>query len=316
MRPWARNTLIAGALVLGAAGLAYYWLIVESHIPDNAEYALDIHQIRRLAGETPGDRASAIEVEEVARYKAPATAVVAGDGWNSTEIPVYSYRLVFPEGSLVIDTALSQEIAGDSVESFDAQAYERMHAAMMESSLIVITHEHMDHIGGLTAHRDLPAVLPAARLTREQLAHPERSEPARFAENALDGYEPLAYEQLHALAPGVVLIKAPGHSPGSQLVYVQTAEGSEFLFIGDAAWHFRNIEVQRERPRLVSWLMLKEDRTAVFGQLAALKRLHEAEPRIHIVPGHDGGVVSELVEAGALKLQFDVRDNSSAAAEE
>jgi len=33
------------------------------------------------------------------------------------------------------------------------------------------------------------------------------------------------------LAPGVVLQKAPGHSPGSQLVYVELASGQRFLFV-------------------------------------------------------------------------------------
>jgi hypothetical protein len=42
----------------------------------------------------------------------------------------------------------------------------------------------------------------------------------------------------------------------------------------------------------------------VFGQLAALKRLHEAQPAVHIVPGHDGPVVDSLVAAGVLKRGF------------
>ena len=88
---------------------------------------------------------------------------------------------------------------------------------MSTATQIVITHEHMDHIGGLTTHADLARVLPKAKLTREQLSEPERSLPARFPERALDGYQPLVYEQYHAIAPGVVLIKAPGHTPGSQM---------------------------------------------------------------------------------------------------
>jgi hypothetical protein len=85
---------------------------------------------------------------------------------------------------------------------------------------------------------------------------------------------------------------------------VQTANGAEFLFLGDVAWQFRNIDVQRERARLMTRFMLHEDRDAVFGQLAALKRLHAAEPGIHIVPGHDGAVVDALIGAGLLKSRF------------
>jgi glyoxylase-like metal-dependent hydrolase (beta-lactamase superfamily II) len=175
---------------------------------------------------------------------------------------------------------------------------------MSAAKQIVITHEHMDHIGGLTTHSDLANVLPKARLTDAQIADPDKSLPAKFPSGALDGYQALEYEDLHAIAPGVVVIRAAGHTPGSQIVYVQTAGGAELLLIGDVAWHFRNIEVQRERARLMTMVFLQEDRKAVFGQLAALKQLHDSQPDVHIVPGHDGPVIESLITAGILKRGF------------
>jgi glyoxylase-like metal-dependent hydrolase (beta-lactamase superfamily II) len=304
MKPWIRNTLIAASGIIVLIAAAYYWFIVESHAPAQSSYALDISQVRRLAADMPGDKPTAVEVERVALFQAPATAIVAGDGWQTRDLPVYSYRVVYPQSSIIVDTALSKEIGGSSIAAFDADAYSRMQSAMQQSSLIVITHEHMDHIGGLTASSGMPAIARAARLNREQMSHPEAMLPAKFADHALDGSQPLDYANYLAIAPGVVLIKAPGHTPGSQMVYVGTADGKEFLLIGDVAWHFRNITTQRERARLVTWLMLKEDRPAVFAELAALGRLHAAEPKIHIVPGHDGTVVDALVASGEMKSQF------------
>jgi glyoxylase-like metal-dependent hydrolase (beta-lactamase superfamily II) len=107
------------------------------------------------------------------------------------------------------------------------------------------------------------------------------------------------------MAPGVVLIKSPGHSPGSQMVYVKKVDGTEVLFVGDVAWQFRNIELVRERPRLVTRFFLKEDRRAVFGELQELARLHEAEPKLSIVPGHDGATIETLVANGVLEKGFE-----------
>jgi glyoxylase-like metal-dependent hydrolase (beta-lactamase superfamily II) len=304
VKPLAAKILIVVGALAVILGAAYYWLIVESHVPMDAAYTLDINEIRRMAAEAPGEKPTSIEVEEVGSFRFPASAIVAGDGWEPRDLPVYSYRLVYPDRSVIIDTTLDRTLDDGNMVGFDPQAYARVGAAMSQASLIIVTHEHFDHIGGLMLHPDLAAILPAARLTREQLADPEKSLPAKFPEGALKDYQPLEYEKYHLIAPGVVLIKAPGHTPGSQMVYVQTADGKEVLFIGDVAWHFRNIEVLRERARLVTWLFLKEDRTAVFGQFAALKRLHGDQPGIHIVPGHDGQVIDRLIAAGVLKKGF------------
>jgi ATP sulfurylase len=49
----------------------------------------------------------------------------------------------------------------------------------------------------------------------------------------------------------------------------------------------------------------KSDREIVVTRtFNGLHRLHEAEPRINIVPGHDGVAVERLIDARLMKRRF------------
>ena len=151
--------------------------------------------------------------------------------------------------------------------NFDKGAYARMSDALAHASFIVVTHEHPDHIGGLLAQPNLKQLLTTSRLTREQVAELKPRPHCGFlclsafaVQRLFDGYQPLDYVRYFALAPGVVLIKSPGHTPGSQMIYVRRADGVEFLFLGDVAWLMRNVERQREKARFVQWIA-GEDRS-------------------------------------------------------
>lgn len=51
------------------------------------------------------------------------------------------------------------------------------------------------------------------------------------------------------LAPGVVPIEAPGHTPGSVWLYVHESSGEESLFVGDTVW---TDEAHPELPIMVA----------------------------------------------------------------
>lgn len=296
--------LALGALLLVAAP-AYWWLILESGAPSRS-FALPVAELRRLADAVPGAKPSAVRVERVAAFEFPSTAVVAGDGWAPTQLPVFSYQLTYADrGPLIIDAALDEATAQrESAHGFDAAAFARVTQALDEAGLVVVTHEHFDHLGGLSTHPRLAKLGARVQLTKAQLADPDKQQPLTFPAEVAGSLSLLDFEGGHAVAPGVVLWRAPGHTPGSQLVFVQTAGGAEYLFLGDVAWHLANVERVRERARLVTAVFLGEDRDAVLAQLAALHALAQAEPGLHLVPGHDGPVVDALIRAGHLVQQF------------
>ena len=291
----ARRKLWWLLLLLILAVPAYYILVVHSPAR-GTPYALDLAAVRSLAGSMGGAKPQAIRFERIMSLQFAEAMIMAGDPWRASPMPVYAYQLVFPDRTVMIDAALPRQIAKPDflVMDFDTDAYQRLLAALDQTSLIAVTHEHMDHIGGIAEHPRLGLLLPALRLTAEQLANPKGMAPARLPDQVMQGYTPLRYDRLHLLAPGVVLIKAPGHTPGSQMVYVQRADGREVLLLGDVSWRRRNIDQVRERPLFMT-LIIGEDRNAVLGQFAALRELAAAEPGIALVPGHDGPAMEPLV---------------------
>lgn len=292
------------ALLLIAV-LAYYPLVLHSPTPAGEPYRVDIDALRQEAARLPGARPRAVRVERIGTLIFSEAMVMAGEPWQATQMPVYSYLLEYPDYSIVIDTAMSstEGLPSFMVGDFDTEALARMRQAMSAAELIAITHEHFDHIGGLLEHPELKLLLPRTVLTAEQLAHEDRMRPLQLPGEAFEGYRPLQYEQMQALAPGLVLLKAPGHTPGSQMVYVQRDDGEELLLLGDVAWQRRNIEIVRERPLFMTAL-IGEDRQQVLRQFQALHDLAEAEPAVHQMPGHDARVMAELLRLGVLQAGF------------
>ena len=282
---------------------AYYWLLIDNRMP-TGRFELDIAAVRQAAAEVPGPAPTAIEVETVSHTSVPHIAMVAGTDWSRIDTPRNAYRVVFPGRTLIIDTGWDAATArADKANSFDAGADGRIIAAMRSASIIVVTHEHGDHMGGLLTSPDYRTLLPKALITREQFDS-AKSLPLVWPGDSRKWFHPLDYGKYHAIAPGVVLIKAPGHTPGSQLIYVRRADGHEYLFVGDVASEAAHIQLQRSRSRLVDDFMVGSDRRAVLLQIAALHRLQQAEPAITMVPGHDAVAVADFERTGLLNRGF------------
>ena len=58
----------------------------------------------------------------------------------------------------------------------------------------------------------------------------------KLTQAAIGRFIVLDYPQYYPVAPGMVLIRAPGHSTDSQMVYVRLQSGREILHSVDSAW--------------------------------------------------------------------------------
>lgn len=300
-----RRILSWGAVAAVLAAL-YWWLWLDHRMPEPGGFAIDVAELRRLADASAGPKPGELRVEKVSAIGFTESMIVTGGRWSVVDMPVYAYQLRYPDQTIIVDTAMDRSLAQPEfiLQSHDDAAYDRVMRGLDTAAQIVITHEHFDHSGGLAKHPRLAGIWPAVRLSEAQLAHIDRAAPAELPEALLRDTEPLRYDRYHALAPGVVLIASPGHTPGSQMVYVQLADGREVLLLGDVAWKRKNVDLPRERPRFVTALLIREDREAVYAQLQALNRLARDEPGIRQIPGHDADVVDTLAAEGLLKNEF------------
>ena len=123
----------------------------------------------------------------------------------------------------------------------------------------------------------------------------------KLTEEMAARYLVVDYDRYFPLAAGIVLIKAPGHTPGSQMVFIALESGREYLLIGDAAWHMDGVRLMKGKD--APWIT--EDQSSVMSQLKWLNALSQSEPGLVIVASHDDEEHAELIRKGILGGRFE-----------
>ena len=91
----------------------------------------------------------------------------------------------------------------------------------------------------------------------------------------------------------VVIVHAPGHTPGSVIAFVNLPSGKRYAFVGDIVWRLEGVTRREEKPWLMRRLLGEEEAT-LRVTLLRLIGIHERYPEIIIVPAHDPRGFAEM----------------------
>jgi glyoxylase-like metal-dependent hydrolase (beta-lactamase superfamily II) len=264
--------------------------------------------IRSTAALIPGRRPQRINILKFAESRRTKNFSVKGAAADPSVQARTAFQVIYPDGSVMVDSGMDQQVhrffGRGTEEPYFADAAAQVERALLSAKLIVVTHEHGDHVSGVIRSPRAPELARKTILTKAQvttlLTKPQMPEIALTKEKAAR-YLIVDYDSYWPLAPGITLIKAPGHTPGSQMVYVALESGREYLLIGDAAWHMDG--VREVKGKDAPWIT--EDEASITSQLQWLNSLSRTDPGLIIVASHDDEEHADLVRRGLLGGRFE-----------
>jgi glyoxylase-like metal-dependent hydrolase (beta-lactamase superfamily II) len=285
--------VMAGVAVLAAHG--------ETLVPQDAQaYSADLlARVRAAAATIPGALPTRINYLKVAESHRPMSDIIEGGSQANYISARTAFQAVYPSGSVMIDSGMDQTVhkffGFRREEPFWLERNATVQQALKQANLIVVTHEHGDHVAGVIRSDARKEIAAKSMLTREQvrtlILYPQMPEIRLTPEQARD-YIVVDYENYLPVAPGMVLIKAPGHTPGHQMVYVRLDSGREYLLIGDVGWTLDNVSQLKLRPA-ATMRRISEDASALMHQLRWIKGVMDQD-KLVVIPSHDDKLLQEL----------------------
>jgi glyoxylase-like metal-dependent hydrolase (beta-lactamase superfamily II) len=267
-------------------------------------FTAELSRIRYLARLLPGPLPVAVNGIRVAASIRPNKFVIQGGDDTPITMPRTAFQVVYPDCTVMIDSGLDQEThdsfsTPDKREPYFPEAFARLQRALNAARMIVLTHFHADHVAGVirAANFDELAAKTFVGVATAQclVGTPHKPHLAMTAEQ-VNRFNILNYGDYYPVAPGIVLIKAAGHSADHQMVYIALQSGREILHSVDVGWVLENLA--QVKGKAAPWV--KEDVPAVVGQLRWLNGILNKEKNVTLLVTHDDGLFDKLSQEGVL----------------
>ena len=240
-------------------------------------------------------------------HRSAAFAYRGGSFLEKRDFTMTATLVKHPRGDLLIDTGFGRNIGAHfkkmplffraitdldpglpAAQQLDEAGYDR-------GSLrgILLTHAHWDHVSGLPDFPGVPVLVTAdERRFVDQggfVTAVAREMPGlRYEEYAFEGGPYLGFPRSHDVYGdgSIVVVPAPGHTPGSVIVFLALPGGQRYALVGDLAWQLEGITEREERPWPQRSLGDDEPEGTRQG-LLRMAAIAARFPQITLVPAHD-----------------------------
>jgi N-acyl homoserine lactone hydrolase len=240
-------------------------------------------------------------------HRSAGFAYRGGSWFDKRDFTMSAALIKHPNGDLLIDTGFGNDIEAHyssmpfwfrvmtSFEKTKSVAQQLDSAGYDKSKLrgIILTHAHWDHISGLPDFKHTPVLITHAeqdfiKTGGSIMSVAQGFKDINYQEYSFENSPYLGFEKSHDIYGdgSVVIVPAPGHTPGSVIIFIALPNEQRFAMVGDLVWQQEGIKLREERP----WMQSKsadDDHLLLRKSLLKMSSIAEKFPAMIITPAHD-----------------------------
>ena len=238
-----------------------------------------------------------------------------GGGFEKRDFTMTAFLVHHPKGDLLIDTGFGRNVDEHlKMEPWVLQTFAKITKGRSVGDQfgsndypadklagVILTHAHWDHVSGLDS-------LPPS--TKVWVSTTERSFISSHSSKVelINSFNNVNYKE-YSFSDGpylgfpssydvwgdgsVVLVPAPGHTPGSIIAFISLPSGARYALLGDLVWQNEGIDIPAERPWF-SRRLVQENDEQVRENIARVAAIHKRFPEIKMTPAHDPRAAAKI----------------------